>query len=225
MRNIGSKLQMRQELLKHLETLEKLTYQKTFLKSSFTTPQTRLGVIIATATIKIIGQTEELLAAILEKKFFSSLAILRMIFEEVILITFLLSKLEKAKTLEQANHVLLRISTGTASYAGRDGDIPKPYNIHATLEEAEKYLSSVDESLKGIFEETYSFISDYVHPNAPSHFYFMRNYGVSKRIISPPTTEKDMKMLLNYACMAVGLFIFSIQKLLAFDFDRLLEKS
>jgi hypothetical protein len=115
MKNFKSKIAMRKELLDTLEKIEKLKFQKTFLANSFVTPSTRLGVIIATSIIKVQSQTEELLASILDKKFFGSLSIMRMIFEEVILITFVPSKLEKAKSLENADHVLFRVSVGTAS--------------------------------------------------------------------------------------------------------------
>jgi hypothetical protein len=89
------------------------------------------------------------------------------------------------------------------------------------LDEAEKYIGSKDEKMKGIFENTYSFISDFVHPNAPSRFHFMKNYGSKKRVSTSPTTDNDVKMLLNYACMTAALYLLNIQKLLRFDLNSL----
>lgn len=221
MPTLSNKIQMRQELLSYLEQLEKLDFKRTFLKEDFTLPQTQLEIIIATSITKVKIQTEELLASILDRKFFSSLSILRMVSEEVILITFILSKMKKTKSLENASHVLFKVSVGTSSYSGEKGDVPKPYNINTTLVEAENYLKSLDNGLCGIFEDSYSFISDLVHPNAPSRFHYLRNYGNKKRVISPQTTDDDVRMLLNYACMVLGLYTFSIKQLMEIDISTL----
>jgi hypothetical protein len=223
MKKMKNKMEMRKELLGYLEDLEKLTIKRTFPREDFMYPQTRLEVIISTSVIKTIVNVEDLMSAILDKKYFTPLSIMRMIFEETILNTFTLSKLSKAKKIEEVNHILLRISVGKKTKL-KSHDEMNPYNIITTLEEAEKYISLQDTNLKGIFNESYTFISDQVHPNAPSRYYFMKRYADKVRITYNPPTKDDIKMLLNHSCMAVGLFLFIIKRLIKMDLRNFQSK-
>ncbi len=223
MRMKKSKSEMRKEFLQLLHDLEKLPIKRTFERVIFSEPATKLGTLIASSTAKVEIINEELLSAILDRKFFTSLSLLRMLFEEVILITFTLSKLEKSKNLENADHILTRIAVGLKTKLRVDEHI-EPYNIHTTLEEAEHYIELKDSKLKGIFEETYTFISEYVHPNAPSRYHFNRTYGSKVRITKVSTTEDDLKMILNYACMALGLYLYVMKPLLKVDISNLPDK-
>ncbi len=180
-------------------------------------PKIKLGIFLTTSGMKTHLLGKEINQLIHENRFFPAVATLRMMFEEVVLLIFVLSKMKKKKSWEDAYYLLTKLNIGRRIRDVEDKDIPdnqKPYNIISALDEAEKYLSSVDSNLSETLSRTYTVISDYVHPNAPSRYFFWEESGEKiKFVYRMKVSEQDLGMILNYTCMTVKLFIYSWTKL------------
>ncbi len=131
-----------------------------------------------------------------------------MLFEEVVLSTFLLTKMEKYKTWKEADKVLIKLSIGRRT--GRDKiqtEDQLPYRIGKVIKKSEKYLEQNIPDLKGSFNKMYTFISDFVHPNAPSRYYFWEYTELTvKFIYRRVVATEDLIMILNYTALILGLY-------------------
>lgn len=182
-------------------------------------PRIKLEIFLTTSLLKMKLLGVELSELVNDKKFFSSMAVLRMLFEELILLTFVLSKLSKAKNLKQVDYVVSKVSTGRKT---RKKPGCMPYNIISTMEEAEKYIGKEFKELVGMFENSYTFISDFVHPNAPSRFYFFKDLGDKIHFVfNYKAEDQDIGMVLNYSCMCLKMYIIIWERLKSLKFpDR-----
>lgn len=193
---------------KQIENLDNFTIITSIDKKLVGISSYKIGIYLTTSLLKIRLLSSELIDLIDQDKFFSSMGVLRMIFEETVLLTFALTKIEKAKNWDSLDHFITRLSVGR--HTGRnekDTADKKPYNIKTALDDAEKYISKNEPQLTGVFESTYTFISDYVHPNAPSRYYFfsIKNEKVHF-LLKTKVHDKDKGLVLNYGCMTLKLY-------------------
>lgn len=74
-------------------------------------------------------------------------------------------------------------------------------------EEAENFLSHNFRNLKGMFRKTYTLRSDYVHPDAPSHYYFFQDSGDKIHFIcGKKPSEQNIGMILNNGCLTLDTY-------------------
>lgn len=195
---------LKKQFTKSLKDLDDMVVIKEIIKSPPYTPDLKRRILITTSALKTKLLGEEFYKQIKVERFFSSLATLRMIFEETILLTFVLSKIEKSKDPLEVDRILVRVATGRRT---RSTQGIEPYNIITMGEEAEKYLTRNFKNLEGMFRETYTLMSDYVHPNAPSHYYFFQDYGDKiKFVYKKKPSEQNIWMVLNNGCMTLDMY-------------------
>lgn len=199
------------ELTKDLSKNIKLLGEKVVVKELISPkpgfplhPQIKLKVLLTTSILKMRLLSIEILDLTKSNRFFVSMATLRMMVEELIFITFVLSKIEKAKDLETVDNLITKATVGRRT---RSSPGLLPFNIMTTLEEAEKYFRKNFKKLVGMLDDIYTFISDYVHPNAPSRYYFFENQeNKIKFVYRYKASNQDIGMILNYACMTLEMY-------------------
>lgn len=179
------------------------------------TPQIKLGIYLTTSGMKTHLLGKEVMKLVNENRFFPAIATLRMMFEEIVLMIFVLSKMENKKDWEEAYYLLTKVNIGRKTR--KQKEIPeqkRPYNVVTALETAEKYLTKKDKKMQGILDETYTVISDYVHPNAPSRYFFWEESGDKiKFVYRKKVGDQDLGMILNYTCMIMKLYNYAWSKL------------
>lgn len=205
------------DLEKNLETLLQKAIINDVSKNLMNDPKIKLGIFITTSGIKTHLFVKEILKLTEENRFFPAIATLRMMFEESILLIFVLSKMEKKKSWADAYYLLTKLNIGRKSRDYHEKEITddkKPYNIITALKESEKYLKNTDEKLAGMLDDTYTVISDYVHPNAPSRYFFWEESGEKiKFVYRKKVGDQDLGMILNYTSMMLKIYLFSLTKL------------
>lgn len=184
-------------------------------KSLVNTPQVKLGIYLTTSGMKAHLLGKEVIKLVNENRFFPAVATLRMLLEETVLMVFILSKMEKKKDWEEAQYLLTKVNIGRRTRDSKE--IPedkRPYNVTRALQESEKYLVKKDKKMHGVLDETYTAISDFVHPNAPSRYFFWEEAGDKiKFVYRKKVGDQDLGMILNYACMVLKLYNHSWSKL------------
>ena len=147
----------------------------------------------------------------------ASLACLRAFVEEVASYTFLLSELRERldgkATLDEVSEFLNRISTGRKTRP-RPGVTPKPFHINDMLRSADRLFETLLPELSGVLWDTYTFVSDLVHPNSPARYQFWKLKGDHAVFVEKgDLLRDDLWMILNYTAMAGKLYLIVIGRL------------
>lgn len=163
---------------------------------------TKLQILLSSSMIKTQFLAEDLEANIEQKRFFGAMASIRMMLEELMVLTFVLRKLNKISEVKKINELLNKVTLGRRTANPQ----VKPFNILTVGEDAEKYLKETYPKLAGMYEEIYDFISEYVHPNGPSRHHFWYKDDEVIYIRKPAFTSDDANELYNYGCMVLGAY-------------------
>lgn len=168
-------------------------------------------IFLATSILRMQDLTDDLLALVEQRRFLASMAVLRIMFEETIAVTFTVSTLDSLgdSNPQKAQRILDKLNVGIRS----GGKYLKPYHVSDLQREAEKYVQTLKPSLKGVYEESVDFLSEYVHPNGPGRF---EHWQTDKDylIFKPKAMDsEDAKMILNYGCLVLGLYQYVFSKL------------
>ncbi len=216
-------IKLTSEINKILKSLEDHLIITSIPKNSVSLPSAKMGILLTTSVLKIKLLGLDLIELVNNHKFLVAMATLRMIFEELVLLIFVLSKLEKLPDWPSTEYVLTRVLVGR--HSRDETDIPpekKPYNIVTALEEAEKYADKLPGDTKGKFDETYTFISDFVHPNAPTRYYFWQIVGESVTFVYRKEVGRDdLGSILNYTSITLKLYLHIWTKLNELKFKDL----
>jgi hypothetical protein len=138
-----------------------------------------------------------------------------MAFEELMMLTYILFKIEKMKNWSEADKLLIKAGVGRMHGRG-ESSLPEeyPFRINEMLEKSEKYVGNNFSKLSGVFKDTYSFISDFVHPNAPSRLIFTKiEKGKTLFVYTDKVDGNDLGMVLNYGCMTSELYFLIWRRL------------
>ncbi|MEO6077366.1 MAG: hypothetical protein ABIP54_01095 [Candidatus Andersenbacteria bacterium] len=162
----------------------------------------KLQILLTSSFLKLECLGTDLLEIVKQERFFVSMAILRMMFEELIALTFVLWKLQQIDSREDAEKVLEKATIGrrTAKPA-----LPS-FNIMTMGKGAEEYITNNYPQLAGMYNDTYEFLSEYVHPNGPSRHHFWERDENAIYFKQPPFAGEDKDMILNYGCMTLNMY-------------------
>lgn len=168
----------------------------------------KIAILLSLSNLKMLLLARETYILAKKNKFFPAIACLRMMFEETAMMGFVLSKCDDTSDRRSLNSFLARITTSryTHKNPSKISEDKKPFRIGKMMQIAEKYVCRVNKKLSGIFTTTYSFLSDYVHPNGPSRFYFIKWENDWIKFRKPINNENDIGMILNYCCMTLDLY-------------------
>lgn len=166
-------------------------------------PSIKLQILLASSMLRMQVLGDELLSIANQNYFLSAMSTLRMMFEELIALTFVLERLSSSLEIEKKIVILDRAITGRRS--GSNVRL-KPFNILSMGEGAEKYLELKYPQFKGMYKEIYEFISEYVHPNGPARFHFWSNDPTTIYFKVPPIVPGDINAIFNYGCLTIGMY-------------------
>lgn len=177
-------------------------------KSRVREPHIKYGLFLTTSALKTKLLSKEILSLTKENRFFPAIATLRMFFEELILVIFVLSRMEKQTSWNSADGFLTKLNIGRMT--GRNKNVPAellPFRIGKALKETEKYVGKNFPKFPGKFRKIYTFISDYVHPNAPTRYHFWKVTEDKLNLVYHDRVgEQDLGMVLNYAVMILKFY-------------------
>lgn len=160
-------------------------------------------ILLTSSMLRMQVLGEEFLMITNQNQFLSAMGTLRMMFEELIALTFVLEKLSSPLSIKQKEKVLDKAIVGIKS--GKKVQVT-PFNILTMGNGAEKYLEKTYPQLAGMYNEMYEFISEYVHPNGPARFHFWTNDAVAIYFKIPPMTLDDTNLLFNHGCLALDMY-------------------
>lgn len=213
-------LELNADIEKKVGELNRLRTLSRVDRNLVSVPRVKLKILTTTSILKVRAICREISESIKGQNFFTSMALLRILLEQTIFLAFVLSKLSKKKSWQDADYLLTKASIGRRSRDEKEiADDKKPYNIVTSLEAAEEYISKEEPKLAGVFENTYTYISDFVHPNAPSHFYFW-NHTESEIYFEEKIgiAHEDLGMILNHYAMSLKLFNLVTKRLNSIDY-------
>lgn len=180
----------------------------------------KLAILRTTSLLRIYFLSNKLLKLLSMNDLLLSMACLRLMLEEVGILGQILSICETSQNNGEIDILLNRASAGFYSGRGNKKEIPieqKPLRVGNALDESEKYIKAKNPELEGIFQETYDFISEYVHPNGPSRFIFFKQERDLANFLLPSTNSDDRSMILNYGSMILNLYEYFLLKLEKLD--------